>query len=51
MAVVSFVVSILFGLLGLVVGKRIVAMTPAAEEVGARPALDDVYEHRHDETE
>lgn len=36
MAVLSFLLSIAFGVLGLVVGKRIVAATPAAEEVGAR---------------
>jgi hypothetical protein len=28
--------SILFGVLGLIVGKKIVEATPAAEEVGAR---------------
>ncbi|MFO1533654.1 MAG: hypothetical protein ABR562_08205 [Thermoplasmatota archaeon] len=36
MSVISFVLSIAFGLLGLIFGKRIVEATPAAEEVGAR---------------
>jgi hypothetical protein len=36
MAMLTFVLSLLFGLAGLVVGKRIVERTPAAEEVGAR---------------
>ncbi len=35
MAVFSFVASIVFGLLGLVVGKNIVQMTKADDEVGA----------------
>jgi hypothetical protein len=35
MAFVSFVLSIGFGVLGLIVGKRILQATPAAEEVGA----------------
>jgi len=36
MSVLSFGLSLLFGVLGLIVGKRILATTPAAEEVGAR---------------
>ncbi len=36
MTVLSFIASIGFGLLGLVVGKNIMQMTPAEEEVGAR---------------
>ena len=36
MSMVSFLMSILFGVLGLIVGKRILETTPAAEEVGAR---------------
>lgn len=36
MAVLSFLASLLFGALGLVVGKRILESTPVAEEVGAR---------------
>ena len=36
MSALSFALSILFGILGLVVGKRILEVTPAAEEVGAR---------------
>lgn len=35
MAVVTFTLSILFGLLGLVVGKKIVQATPADQEPGA----------------
>ncbi len=35
MAVLTFVMSILFGVLGLIVGKKILEATPAAEEVGA----------------
>lgn len=35
MSVVSFLLSIAFGLLGLVVGKRIVEATPARDEAGA----------------
>lgn len=36
MAVLSFLASLLFGALGLMVGKRILEATPVAEEVGAR---------------
>jgi len=36
MAGLSFVLSLAFGILGLVVGKRILAATPAAQEVGAQ---------------
>ena len=36
MAILSFLLSLLFGALGLVVGKRILEMTPSQEEVGAR---------------
>lgn len=36
MAVLSFLASLLFGALGLVVGKKILETTPVAEEVGAR---------------
>ena len=35
MAVLSFLLSIAFGLLGLVVGKQVLQATPAASEVGA----------------
>lgn len=35
MAVLSFLASLAFGALGLVVGKRILESTPAAQEVGA----------------
>lgn len=35
MALTTFTLSLLFGLLGLVVGKRILETTPADEEVGA----------------
>lgn len=43
MSVLSFIASIGFGLLGLVVGKNIFEATPTEEEVGARrePADDD----------
>jgi hypothetical protein len=41
MAVLSFLLSIAFGALGLVVGKRIVETTPAAQEVGARSAPEE----------
>lgn len=36
MAVLSFLASLAFGALGLMVGKKILEATPAAEEVGAR---------------
>ena len=36
MAVLSFLASLAFGALGLMVGKRILESTPVAEEVGAR---------------
>lgn len=36
MAIVSFLLSIAFGGLGLLVGKRVLESTPAADEVGAR---------------
>jgi hypothetical protein len=36
MAVLSFLASLLFGALGLMVGKKILEATPVAEEVGAR---------------
>lgn len=36
MAVLSFLASLLFGALGLVVGKKVLEATPVAEEVGAR---------------
>lgn len=44
MSVMSFLGSIGLGLLGLVVGKNIIAMTPVKEEVGYRPpeTEDDV---------
>jgi hypothetical protein len=38
MAVLSFLLSIAFGLLGLAVGKQVLQATPAADEVGAGPA-------------
>lgn len=46
MAVLSFLASLAFGALGLMVGKKILEATPAAEEVGAQreaspPASDD----------
>lgn len=41
MSVISFLLSIAFGLLGLVVGKNIIAMTPTAEEPGAPDPKDD----------
>lgn len=37
MAIVSFLLSIAFGLLGLVVGKQVLQAAPAASEVGAGP--------------
>jgi hypothetical protein len=37
MAVFSFVLSVVFGAVGLVVGKRVLESTPAGQEVGARP--------------
>lgn len=43
-AVLSFVGSIVFGLLGLVVGKQVLALTPADEEVGARKEQDQEEE-------
>lgn len=36
MAAITFAMSIGFGVLGLIVGKKIVEATPVAEEVGAR---------------
>ncbi|MEK6976009.1 MAG: hypothetical protein AABY18_06675 [Candidatus Thermoplasmatota archaeon] len=41
MAVLSFLASLLFGALGLMVGKKILESTPAAEEVGARREGED----------
>lgn len=41
MAVVTFVLSLAFGVLGLIVGKRILEATPADEEVGAGGAPKD----------
>lgn len=38
MAIISFLLSLAFGALGLVLGKRIVALTPADQEVGAPDA-------------
>lgn len=35
MAIISFLLSLAFGALGLVVGKRILEMTPSQDEVGA----------------
>lgn len=51
MAVVTFLLSITFGLLGLVVGKNIVQATPAAEEVGARRAAAHAQDPVDDEAE
>lgn len=36
MAIVTFLLSLAFGALGLLVGKRVLERTPASEEVGAR---------------
>lgn len=36
MAVLSFLASLLFGALGLMVGKKVLESTPTADEVGAR---------------
>jgi hypothetical protein len=41
MAVLSFLASLAFGALGLVVGKKVLEATPVAEEVGARREGDD----------
>jgi hypothetical protein len=41
MAVLSFLASLLFGALGLMVGKKILEATPVAEEVGARREGED----------
>lgn len=41
MAVLSFLASLAFGALGLMVGKKILEATPVAEEVGARRETDE----------
>lgn len=41
MAVLSFLASLAFGALGLMVGKRILEATPVADEVGARRDEED----------
>lgn len=41
MTVIAFVLSITMGLLGLVVGKRVIETTRAADEVGAEERLED----------
>lgn len=48
MAVLSFVLSIVLGMLGLVVGKRIVEMTPASEEPGAPADAGDAHAAPHE---
>ncbi len=41
MAVLSFLASLAFGALGLIVGKKVLEATPVAEEVGARREDDE----------
>ncbi len=41
MTVIAFILSIASGLLGLVVGKRVIETTRAADEVGAEERLED----------
>lgn len=43
MAVLSFLLSLAFGALGLVVGKRILEMTPSQQEVGAGAARKEEH--------
>jgi hypothetical protein len=44
MAILTFTLSIAFGLLGLVVGKQVSLMAPAASEPGAGPQSDNTRE-------
>jgi hypothetical protein len=37
MAIATFLLSVVFGGIGLLVGKKVIESTPAQEEVGARP--------------